>query len=288
MTKSKTPSGDSDTVTDLTAKLEQARQTAVVAAAAVEAAEAAYQAGLLTEAPTALRRLAEGKTDAGIRVDQAAAIIVSLEAKLAAAIGSETEARRREQYDSASALAETARKQLFADYPAAAEKIRAVLRAIAAADIAVEAANQDLPEGAAPIAKPENSRALPNFPQEMISEERVELWSGAGDTRPIPPEFQHTAQTNGRDTTAQTGSGRIEVVKRTFDRTEYLPALFGRHSPALASAIELPGLSFGEGPYWTPASDPAAVLAQLDKPRRPPAVDGPRVPTVEHRLIRNP
>lgn len=274
-----------ETSIEIGTRLAKAREDAVSAAAGVNTAQAAYADALLTASAPALRKLAEARSDATIRVDQLNALVSKLEVDLDLATEAEAEASRYEQYAAACALAESARKQLFADYPKAAEKIRAVLGAIAEADIAVEAANQNLPAGATPIAKPEGSRALPNLPEEIVSEDTVELWVMDGNSSPLPAEQQDQVDRNGR---IAINGRQYNCTRRHFRRREFLPPVFGRYVRQLASEINLPGLAFGEGSYWKPVSGTGEAPRQLAEPRRPPAVDGPRAPVVEYQPVRNP
>lgn len=284
-----------ETSIEIGARLAKAREDAVSAVAGVDTAQTAYAAGLLTGTPTALRKLAEARADAAIRADQASAVVSKLEADLDLATEAEAEASRREQYAAACALAEAARKQLFDTYPRAAEQIRAVLRTIGEADIAVAAANENLPQGANPIADSNCARSLPNLPEEMISEEIVELWALDSFSSPLPEHRQKKVQAYSADPktgflpyVGSTSGGKDPCTLRTFRRTERLPAVVGRHVRPLADEVQLPGLAFGEGAYWKPSSSPGEVLRQLSEPRRPAAVEGPREPVIEYLPVRNP
>lgn len=264
-----------DSAEALLDRLALAREDALIAAAAVDAADATYRAGLLTESPTAVRRLIDAKTEAAISADRATAVFADLELRIAAAGVSAAEAARDARYNAAAKLAAIATAEL-AKYPAAAEMIRSVLRAVAEADIAIAAANGDLPAGKAPIVHPESFRSLPNLPEEVISEEVVALWAHVTDSTPLPDHRQGEVSARGF---IRVGRNEFECVKRTYRRQTVLPAVYGRHVAPLASEIKLPG-AFGESPFWEPTHHQADVLRQLDKHRRPPAVDSPREPMV--------
>lgn len=272
--KTKPTANSADALLD---RLVLAREDALTANAAVDVADAAYREALIGQRPAAVRSLIDARTEATIAADRAAAIIADLEGRIAAAEIIEAEGVRRARYDAAVKLAATASDEL-ARYPAAAEAIRAVLGAIAEAEVAIAAANQDLPAGEAPIVNPETTRSLPNLPEEVISEDTVELWAHDGDSTPLSDDHQGRVDHRGR-IRFDDNAYDFPCVKRTYNRRTVLPAVFGRHVRPLASEIRLPG-AFGESPFWEPAHSPADALLQLGKHRRPPTVDSPREPVV--------
>ncbi|MCW5712250.1 hypothetical protein [Shinella sp.] len=139
--------------TDIVSALEKAKAELAQAEAAVVAAETAYDAGLLELDKAALRKLLDNATEAKIDVDQVRARIAKLERQHADALEAEAADQRQRRYDEAKAASEAAEKRLRREYPKAAMAIRDLLAEVAAASIAVQAANEDPPEGAPPAAR---------------------------------------------------------------------------------------------------------------------------------------
>lgn len=194
---------------------------------------------------------------------------------------------------------EAARKKL-PSYEKSALQIRDVLRSIAEADMAVELANESLPAGAARLEKAEDVRSTRQLYREDLKHETVELWAGIGDQRtPIPDHLQHQVNPDARPRAGVAsngevaftgrvrtdGGGVLEVVKRRFIRTKYLPDRSGWNAPSLAGSVELPPLDAGSSPFWSAVSyPPHSVLAALDKPLLPRPAAGERTPEYSYSL----
>ncbi|MFB9795055.1 hypothetical protein [Shinella granuli] len=288
---------------DLAAAITKAQAELAAAEAAVADAEAQYDANLLTADKKSLRAFLDAKTEAGIDVDQARARIHRLERDHEAAIEAEAESERQVAYDRAKELTAIARKKL-GDYERAAMQIRGVLRAIAEADVAVEAANENLPAGAARLGKAEDVRSSPNLYKEVTKEEIVELWAYIGDQR-TPVEHQHRVRVEhvgkrirsrwseddfdeggwekGYYTTD--GGGTIEVVKRRFVKRTFLPDDTGHFAAPLHQKVELPPAIVGGPVFFEPGSYHApGLLAKLDQPLPPRRIRAERKPEVEYVL----
>lgn len=297
------------TPTEVAAALSGARTDLVAAEAAVEAAQARYDAGLLTLERSALRELQDAKADAQTDADHARAVVARFEVELERATNAEAEANRRAAYDNARELSDTARKRL-ADYDKAARKIRDVLGAIAAADVAVLACNQDLPEGAAPLSRPEDVRSTPTLYREEISDEIVELWAAENSqSSPINPHLQRQVQEEsrfrkvgsrydddptpveeitGRGTVRVDSGSYLNVVKLRFVKRTFLPDQGGRHIANLAAEVNLPPLYAGAGPFWEADNGRASdVLDRLSKPIPPRPAEQERTSEIEYQLVRN-
>ncbi|MDX3976148.1 hypothetical protein [Shinella sp.] len=284
---------------DIAAAITKAQAELEAAEAAVVAAKTAYDDGLLTSDKKTLRVLLDDATEAGIEIDQVRAKIAKLERQHAEAIEVEAENVRQLQYEKAKDLVDAARKKL-PSYEKAAMQIRDVLRAIAEADMAVELANESLPDGAARLDKAEDIRSTRQLYREDIKQEFVELWAGIGDqSTPIPDHLQHQVNPDARPRAGVAtngdialtgrvrtdGGGVLEVVRRRFIRTKYLPDRAGWHSPSLSSTVELPSLAAGSSPLWSAVSHPPhAVLAALDKPLLPRPAMGERTPEYSYSL----
>jgi len=285
---------------EIASALERAKQDIVTAEAASESADAAYRAGLIDETPAALRTLIDAKTDAGIAGDRARAVVARLEQKLQTALDAEANAKRQATYEKAKTLTQAASRKIVSDYPEAAEKIREVLRAIAEADLAVEEANQNLPDGMQPLPGPEQTRSTNTVWREPLPGKRVERWAGEGDfTRPIDDDLQSSVKPNqtrrrnnagGSDEvgTVELSNGSfLDVIKKPFIRREVLPDVTGWEIADLAATVSLPPMLAGASSYWEPTlGGPEPVLAALDTPlrQRPPAPE--RTPVIEYALIR--
>lgn len=284
---------------DIATAITKAQAELAQAEAAVTAAETAYDAGLLELDKAALRKLLDAKVEAQIEIDQVRAKIAKLERQHAEAIDAEAENVRQQQYDKAKELVEAARKKL-PSYEKAALQIREVLRAIAEADMAVELANESLPAGASRLDKAEDIRSTRQLYREDLKQEFVELWAGIGDQRtPIPDHLQRQVNPDARPRAGVAsngevaftgrvrtdGGGVLEVVKRRFIRTKYLPDRSGWHAPSLAASVELPPLDAGSSPFWSAVSyPPHSVLAALDKPLLPRPAAGERTPEYSYSL----
>ncbi len=284
---------------DLAAAITKAQAELEAAEAAVVAAKTAYDDGLLTSDKKTLRVLLDDATEAGIEVDQVKAKIAKLEREHEKAIEAEAENVRQQQYDKAKELVEAARKKL-PSYEKAALQIRDVLRSIAEADMAVELANESLPSGASRLDKAEDVRSTRQLYREDVKQEFVELWAGIGDQRtPIHDHLQHQVNPDARPRAGVAsngevaftgrvradGGGVLEVVKRRFIRTKYLPDRSGWHAPSLAASVELPPLDAGSSPFWSAVSyPPHSVLAALDKPLLPRPAAGERTPEYSYSL----
>jgi len=255
---------------ELAPSLPQAEAELAAAHEAQAAAEAAYKGKLLTADDATLRQLVEARTDAGVRVDRATALVEALRERLEAAQTREAEAARVTAYEAAHAQAEEARAALVELYPGLARDLMSLMRVVAEAEIAVQAANADLPAGAAPIAGVEASvRDLPGVPETVLSETYVERWVEVGKVTPGSFD-QHAVQDLGR------GQGVIKipgiaakdcrpVERRGFLEQRVYPASLRRAAYGLAERLALPGLRVDDPAFWEPASGlgPRQVLSKI-------------------------
>ncbi|MCJ8024427.1 hypothetical protein KYK30_14300 [Shinella yambaruensis] len=288
---------------DIATAITKAQAELAQAEAAVAAAEEQYEANLLTADKKALRALLDAKTEANIDVDQARARIQRLTRDHEAALEAEAESDRQAAYDRAKELTATARKKL-GDYEKAAMAIRDVLRAIAEADVAVEAANENLPAGAARLDKAEAARSSPNLYKETVKEEVVELWAGVGDqSRPVEHQHRVRVERVGKRVRSRwseddfdeggyekgyyttDGGGSIEVVKRRFIKRTFLPDDTGHFAAPLHQKVELPPAIVGGPVFFEPGSYHApGLLAKLDQPLPPRRIRAERKPEIEYVL----
>ena len=287
--------GGRQSSTDIASAITRAHAELEAAEAAVAAAEKSYDEGLLTLDKVALRRLLDDKVEAGIECDQIRARLTALEREHAKALESEAADQRQRRYDEAKAASEAAEKRLRREYSKAALAIRELLAEVAAASLAVQAANEDRPEGAPPLLDPEYGRSQHQQYREILSEDIVEMWATIDSASPIRDELQRhvRAREKGRrgmmtdrsDTaenpllygSVQTEHGVLEVVRKRFRRTKFLPDRGGYSVGPLACELVLPPLDAGATPFWKPAYDQrdAANQAAADlepAPKRPERV----------------
>lgn len=295
----------------MTRNSQQAAQTladarAALAAAEAEArlAEAAYKDSLTTTEFHELEQLAQRKLSATVAVDRARAILEAAEIRQAAAAAEAAEAERQARYEAAAKLAEAASKRLRKEYPRHAAALRDLLRELAEAEIAVKAANADLPRDATPLAGPEAERSTPTLFEEVVSEKIVDLWTPINFTQPIAEELQakvqrHLGRQRGRmkdasdtdENPATYGSvrtnsgGTMDVVLKKFRRREILPHENGRSIAPLATEVNLPPLDAGAVPYWEPAYDAHDAARQASQTLKPKPARADRVAEIQYELV---
>jgi len=206
--------------------------------------------------------------------DDASALAAVLERRLAEALAAEKQALRRAVYDTAKAKRDAAAKRLADEYPKAVAGLRDLLRLIAEADDAVEAANSALPESVPALAPVEATvRDIPGEADEILGEKVVRLWCVAGTFTPVPEAMQSEISDlgDGHGTRWFTDSaGKFRQSQsydlRAFRRIERRRGRPGAVGPRLAG-MSLPELKAGDAPYWVAPPflpGPAAVLAALD------------------------
>ena len=284
---------------DLAVALEKAKAELEAAEAAVVAADEKYQGSLLSEDAAALRRLADAKTDAIITVDICRAKIAKLEKQHADALEAEAADQRQRRYDDAKAASEAAEKRLRKEYPRAALQIRELLAEVAAASLAVQAANADRPEGAPPLLDPEYGRSQHQQYREILSEDVVEMWATIDSASPIQDEYQRTVRAHEKGRrgmlrdrsdsdenpllygTAQTEHGPLEVVRKRFRRAKILPDQSGYSIAPLACEIVLPPLDASATPFWSPAYDQRDASSQAAAELKPAPKRPERTPEFE-------
>jgi hypothetical protein len=278
---------------DLAAAITKAQTELEAAEAAVVVAEEQYEANLLTADKATLRGFLDAKTEASIDVDQARARILRLERDHEAALETEAAESRRRRYDEAKAASEAARKKLADEYPKLAQGLRTLLKVVSEADAAVDAVNEDPPDGAVRLEKAEDFRSARTLYREEVGRSVVDVWVACGDrTIPIPDDMQRRVRSEAKPRrdgilygSVQTESGGfLEVEQRRFTRVEFLPHEDGRRVGSLASTLELPALFAGASPFWEADNyAPYQVIQRLEKPMVPPPVRAERKPEVEWR-----
>ncbi|RWC12360.1 MAG: hypothetical protein EOS52_19150 [Mesorhizobium sp.] len=223
--------------------------------------------------------LVERKIEVANReVERAYAAKTELEKRIEAAKIMATQQERSARYNAAKDHAATVGKALRKEYPELAKRLVNLIRAIAEADVAVEEANRQLPDDAAPLLPVEVTvRRRPGTAEKTISEKEVSLWThvnswtlfaedrqAEADAR----EKEYASNYNGLPPDGVIHVGGHRVQKRRFVRRTYIPSSGAiPHSP-LAS-IELPGLVGGDPPFWDQSRvgihSPRSILVRLQE-----------------------
>lgn len=254
----------------LASGLDQARAAFAEAEGTYATADAAYRDGLLGD-EKALAKLAAGRTAAEMHRDRAAALVQRLTRRSAEAAAAEAEEDRRAAYQQALAARDAAAARLVAEYPGLVAHLLDLVRELAEAGIAVEAANRDLPAGADPLIDAERiARTIPGLAREVVTDIELDLWSPEAGGDPIPEDEQHRVIAQGGDkgySSTKTGTGQSFFRKRRFRRVAFRREVAPAYMSALASGLALPPLREGDPLAWSPehpiASSPRGVLARI-------------------------
>ncbi len=286
----------SPTPAQLADALADARRVDADARTAVERQADAVAAGYLDD--DAKRAAARAKlADLRAAAEDAAAILAEVERRHGAVLAADGEAARRAAYDAAKDKADAVGATLAQRYTTAAGAIVALLRDLAEANAAIDAANADLPAGAAEIAHPETvARSTPGLPWMPEEVDTVELWAFADGT-PVADAYLCNVVDYGG------GRGSYKVVRvegiddvevgqpierRRFKRvTSYEPTA-GLYLTELARSLRLPHLFADRNIIgsdflpnaWTPAGDLVGEaehrLSTMAKPPIVAAADRPK------------
>lgn len=153
---------------------------------------------------------------------------------------------------------------------AMAVSARAVVRAWAEAEIAIEAARRSQEPGAADLPSAESFRIRPHLPREEVSRERIVRWCSSG-RKPLDDETESQVVChNGAWVVMRPGTSlpAMQLSNRAeFDRVTYLEVQERLDLPPLAEVLAIPAMVAGGNPGWEPTKhlDPHGVLAQLDR-----------------------
>jgi len=261
------------TADELAVSVRDAGTELQAARAALAQAQEAYQGGLLNADDQYLRRLSDARTEAQIRLDRAEAIAATLAERNAAAIEREAQAVKLQQYEAAKRRASEMRDVLLEMYPAAAQAVVDIIRALAETEIEVAAANKDLPAGMSAIPGVEVSlRAIQGSLPHVVSETEEERWCFPGDDDPeaVGQEYVEVSE-DGRGLLRHSRGGVEYLIRRKFIRREHSAFMAAEMPDRFAIAINLPGIGAKDPAYFSPLRregviDPEAVLKHLDRP----------------------
>lgn len=284
------------TTGELTPSLPAAEAELAAAQDAQTAAEKAYRGALLTADEAGLHKLDAARREAGMRIDQATALVEALRDRLADARAREAEAARIMRFEEARQQADDAAAALGEWYPKLAGDLVALLTVVAQAEQLVEAANAARPEGTEAIPGVEGRvRNRPGQPEEIVGTVAIARWVRVGQIRPGSFDQSAVRATgNGRGRIQVEGlplSEGHEVELRQFREEQYFPADYGRSPDRLAERLVLPGLRFGEAAFYQPVDRPhqgfirpGDVLARLAA-LRAQAPQGAPQQAVDMRLV---
>ncbi|MFG1461750.1 hypothetical protein V5F77_02540 [Xanthobacter sp. DSM 24535] len=281
---------------DLAKAVEAARQARDAAQADHAALAGQSRALLVADDATrarhkqALAAAADTLTDAGLYLE-------SLEEKLVQAEARVTNDRRMAVYADAKAKSDGAAARLSKEYPDLVRKGLSLLLALAEAEVAIERANRDLPEGIDPLVSPDAQvRGVPGAPSTVLREKVVELWCRPGSDTPVPEEIAAEIRaTSGKKgtRTAASGPGHSQVLrteefeKRKFRRIEMQPSRVAEVPTRLLFDLRLPPVSGHAGPGWHPTNlrGVAHALAELQRLASEPLDRKPEEAPVEVQLV---
>ena len=147
--------------------------------------------------------------------------------------------------------------------------------------MAAATANADRPEGAAPIADPEEAvRSVPPLRREIVAEEEVEAWSRVDADRPVEAAFAGGIYATGAGWGKHTNDVESAYRRRRFVKRTIHGEVAGVYPLPLALSLQLPGLQSrdmlwgdsyagGAAPGLfravTEPLSPHSVLAKLDE-----------------------
>lgn len=265
------------TSADLLQAVHRAKGVVAEKRAAVAAAEAAVAAALETLD-------ADGHEKATTALGAARSMLASAEAFADAAskqhttaVAAEAEAAWRRDaaaYDRAVAEFEKSTR-------AALDEMAAAARRLVGRSAELEANWRDLaarrPADAEPPKHPEGWRHVAATEDEVLDEKVSPEWVYASTGRPISEDAARrvTAHEGGRTGWFSSGSGFVDVVRRTVRRRTIRPRRPVMHAEPLAAALAIPGATAADRPGWAPVppDEIAAALARLAAPPAPPAVE---------------
>lgn len=229
---------------------------------------------------------------AEVQVDRAQALVELAEQRLGEARQAEAEDARRKCFAEAERLNSDASAAL-AEYPALAERLLVLLEISARADLAVAAANQNLPAGRAPLVPAEQLvRGQPEVPEEILRQEVRADWQHAGGSVVEEEHVSLIKTRDGEHGSFQLSRGGVSreytVTKRRHRVEKLLPQISAVVPTPLAFGLVLPGVREGEPNIW-PRPSAENLLDSVKESREiassPPPVKPPRTATTRVNTI---
>ncbi|ACA21275.1 hypothetical protein M446_7057 (plasmid) [Methylobacterium sp. 4-46] len=280
-----------DIISELEARHRAAERDLAGAETAVRDAGTRYEAALGEgrEAALAARRVQD---DAEVDRDIARRAVDVLSRQVADAREAlrvtEIEHRRAEAERLRSVFEETARQQLAA----MAVGARAIIRAWAEAELAIEAARQVQRADGPPIPSIEAFRSVPRQPRREVRRHRITKWLRPGTNDAFPDEFDQQIVRKGSTGwlrhAGMSGGGREIAERGEFDRITYAKEVPPIYVPPLVESLSIPALVGGEVPGWVPVEGltPHGALARLADLERAPPRREPQHETVDVYICR--
>ncbi|MEE7504169.1 hypothetical protein [Methylobacterium mesophilicum] len=258
---------DATPLADAARLVERARAEHEEAARQLDAAREAYTASLVADDDKAAIGAYVEVDRRKVLLARAAAAIELAEKVQAEAAERDAEAGRRQRYTEAQARIRTAVKALEA-YPEHARAIRDIFAAVAHANVAMGAANADLPAGAKPLRSAEAQvRGVPGAPERELSREALgSIWHFTG-----PQEMWGEVSPLYWSNIRETGPGKGVLERRDPEskllhefpvetraggtRVITMPEKAGVMPEALHTQVMLPGLHAADPVIWSPVGN---------------------------------
>lgn len=225
-------------------------------------------------------------------IEDGRAALAAIQARLSQEREVAAEAARVAAYNTALAKRDEVAALILEKYPQLAGGLVDLIRLSAEADLAIEAANDDLPAGAEPLDKAEwLARSMPGTPRKLISEKKVQLWCRPDTKYPTDIQVGIKEGRNGRGISKTSGLpfDRHTFIERRWERARYVE--LGEK----LSGLDLPGLVGGEPAFWesSPWSTAETILQKIKQhealrrahraaPPEPPEIE------VEYQLVDEP
>lgn len=119
----------------------------------------------------------------------------------------------------------------------------------------VAKANDDLPDGCAPIELPAFlSRGAPELPERVIGTRIVRCWGFTRTGLPVPDHEQDRILCLNHDPSRGQTPGGSTVQQMDFREISFLARERGGNAQPLYLALSLPALSEADPAYWSPAT----------------------------------
>lgn len=273
-------------ISDLESKHLAAERDYAAAGAALKMASAKYQAALGEgrEAAITARRAC---TDAEVDLDIARSAVDMLARQVADAHEAlrlaGIEYKRAEAERLRGLFEETARQQL----PAMGVSGRAIARAWAMAELAIQEAREAQGARGPEIPSAEDFRSVPRGERKELRRVRITRWLRPGTSEPYPDELDRQIVRHGDEgfvrNSAMSGGGTTITGRGEFERITYARSTPPIDMAPLVESLSIPALVGGQAPGWLPSEhlDPHAVLARLADLERAPAPLEPEHETVD-------
>lgn len=213
------------------------------ARAAVETAEAAYAAGLLSATDDALRAIDGARRDAGMRLDRAEALVAAFADQLVQAAEVEKKAALARIVEQATSDQLQLRELCERELPGMAATARTILALRDRAERTTHAANRALEAAGETSRLPhvETFRAQPGRPREELSRVIRDLWvDEAGNAAAFQNQIRTQVDGSGSLTLPRAHHVFRFTRRRRFEVIEFLPEVRAIQPASLAETVSIP------------------------------------------------